>query len=260
MELAETMRAVSHHQIEIGGRRVEYLLVASRTARRLRLRVGLNGVEVVRPANRAEAEVFAFLDKNEDWILDQLKRVERLRKIRVTERCVGKILFRGAPTGIRVEETAAKSRGNDVSFVGGEIVVRLGMGSITPVERSLKNWLRRQARAEIERHLDAVTTRLRKRHRRIYIMEQRTKWGNCSARQNLSFNWQLILAPDFVLRYLVTHEAVHLDVPDHSARFWLTVQSLCPDTERAKQWLSANGTKLVLEFDRAVRDQLPRRR
>jgi predicted metal-dependent hydrolase len=127
---------------------------------------------------------------------------------------------------------------------------------MTPVDRSLKSWLRHQARAEIKRHLDAVTTRLRKRYRRVYVMEQRTKWGNCSARQNLSFNWRLILAPDFVLRYLVTHEAVHLNVP--SPKFWLTVQSLCPHTERAKQWLSANGTRLVLEFDRAVRDQLSR--
>jgi len=254
------MQAGSCHQVEIGGRRVDYVLVASRTARKLRLRVGLNGVEVVRPANRTETEVSAFLDQNEDWILDQLKRVERLRKIRLAERCAGKILFRGEHTKIRVEETAARSRGNVVSFVDGEIVVRRGMGSMTPIERSLRNWLRRQARAEIERHLDAVTTRLRNRHRRVYVMEQRTKWGNCSARQNLSFNWQLILAPDFVLRYLVTHEAVHLDVPDHSAKFWLTVQSLCPHTERAKQWLSANGAKLVLEFDQAVRDQLSRRR
>ena len=253
------MRAGSCRHIEIGGRRVDYLLVASRTARKLRLRVGINGVEVVRPPNRTETEVFAFLDKNEEWILDQLKRVERLRKIRVAEQCIGKILFRGERTRIRIEETAARSRGNVVGFVDGEIVVRRGMGSMTPVELSLKNWLRRQARAEIERHLDAITTRLRNRHRRVYVMEQRTKWGNCSARQNLSFNWQLILAPDFVLRYLVTHEAVHLDVPDHSARFWLTVQSLCPHTERAKQWLSANGTKLVLEFDRTVRDQLTRR-
>jgi len=45
-------------------------------------------------------------------------------------------------------------------------------------------------------------------------MGQRTKWGNCSGRRNLSFNWRLILAPDYVLRYLVTHEAVHLAVPD----------------------------------------------
>jgi predicted metal-dependent hydrolase len=85
--------------------------------------------------------------------------------------------------------------------------------------------------------------------RRVYVMEQRTKWGNCSAVRNLSFNWRLILAPDFVLRYLVTHEAVHLAVPDHSAKFWLTVQSLCPETERAKQWLSANGRKLAIGLD-----------
>ncbi len=80
-------------------------------------------------------------------------------------------------------------------------------------------------------------------------MDQRTKWGNCSAMQNLSFNWRLILAPDFVLRYLVTHEAVHLAVPDHSRRFWLTVQSMCPETERAKQWLSSNGQKLLLDLN-----------
>ena len=77
-------------------------------------------------------------------------------------------------------------------------------------------------------------------------MGQRTKWGNCSALGNLSFNWRLIMAPDFVLRYLVTHEAVHLAIPDHSQKFWLTVRSFCPETERAKQWLSANGHHLLL--------------
>jgi predicted metal-dependent hydrolase len=76
-------------------------------------------------------------------------------------------------------------------------------------------------------------------------MCQRTKWGNCSALGNLSFNWRLIMAPDFVLRYLVTHETVHLAIPDHSQRFWLTVQSLCPETERARQWLVANAHRLL---------------
>jgi predicted metal-dependent hydrolase len=78
-------------------------------------------------------------------------------------------------------------------------------------------------------------------------MGQRTKWGNCSSRGNLSFNWRLILAPDFVLRYLVTHEAVHLAVPDHSAKFWLTVQSLCRDTEKARQWLVRHARDLAVD-------------
>jgi predicted metal-dependent hydrolase len=231
----DEMRTGNLNQIELRGRRVDYRLVASWSARRLRLRVGLDGVEVVQPVNRTDEDVSAFLDQNEEWILDQLERVERLRKIRVTEQRAGEILFRGERTKVRFEETRARSRGNHVSLVDGEVVVRWGPGSRTPVARSLENWLRRQARAEIEKYLNVVTTRLRQKPRRVYVMEQRTKWGNCSAVRNLSFNWRLILAPDFVLSYLVTHEAVHLAVPDHSAKFWLTVQSLCPETERAKR-------------------------
>jgi restriction endonuclease S subunit len=67
-----------------------------------------------------------------------------------------------------------------------------------------------------------------------------------SALGNLSFNWRLVMAPDFVLHYIVTHEMVHLAVPDHSRKFWLTVQSLCPETERARRWLVANGQRMQL--------------
>jgi predicted metal-dependent hydrolase len=128
------------------------------------------------------------------------------------------------------------------------------------VARSLENWLRAQARSEIQKFLGAVTARLRQSPRRIYVMGQRTKWGNCSAERNLSFNWRLILAPDFVLRYLVTHEAVHLAIPDHSAKFWLAVQSLCPKTESARQWLSSNGHKLTVDLALLLGGSHPRHR
>jgi predicted metal-dependent hydrolase len=247
------MRAGSHYQIELSGRRINCRLVASRSARRLRIRVSINGIDVVRPVSRTEQDVSAFLDQKKGWILDQIQRVDRLRKVRLADRRHGEILFRGEHIHIRFEETASRSHGNVVRLVVGEIVVRHPSGSRTPVARSLENWLRRQARAEIEKQLEAVTWRVRQRPRRIYIMGQRTKWGNCSAGRNLSFNWRLILAPEFVLRYLVTHEAVHLAVPDHSAKFWLTVQSLCRETERAKQWLSANGPRLAVDLDEICR-------
>lgn len=53
------------------------------------------------------------------------------------------------------------------------------------------------------------------------------------------------MAPDDVMRCLVTHEVVHLAVPDHSAKFWLTVQSLCPTAERSRQWLAGNAHSLL---------------
>lgn len=243
------MKAATTHRIRLGGRLVGYRLVLSRAARRLRVRVGPGGIEVVQPAKQKGEDVTGFLDRNTVWILAQLKRVERLHGLQRSEqRRAGDILFRGEPTHVQIERTKTRARGNRVAFIDGEIVVHRGAASRTPAARSLQNWLRKQARAVIDNHLAVLTARLRQRPERVYVMGQRTKWGNCSARKNLSFNWRLILAPDFVLRYMVTHEAVHLAVPDHSAKFWLTVQSHCPETERAKRWLSANHWKLVADM------------
>ncbi len=246
MEFADPMGATTLHHVQIGNRRVDYRVLRSTAAKKLRIRVGPGGVEVVWPEKRNGEDVLAFVERNKRWIHDQLRRVERLRHVRRSKkRPIGEILFRGEPTRVRVEATPTRSRANAVSFVDGAIVVKTGSQSRTPVARSLENWLREEARAEIERQLIVVLGRLRRNPRRVYVMGQRTKWGNCSAGKNLSFNWRLILAPDFVLRYLVTHEAVHLAIPDHSAKFWLTVRSLCPGAEGAKQWLSANGRRLM---------------
>src|SRR5205814_10482740 len=120
--------------------------------------------------------------------------------------------------------------------------------------RTLQNWLRKQAKGAIQAHLKSILPRIKRSPGKIYVMAQRTKWGNCSALGNLSFNWRLIMAPDFVLRYLVTHEAVHLAIPDHSANFWLTVQSLCHETERAKQWLCSHQAQLQVDLASALEE------
>ena len=243
------MEATTLDSITLGGRKVDYQLVRSKAARKLRVRVGPAGVEVVQPEARDAGEIEAFLLAHGAWIIDQLERIERFRAVRKPQRSgAGEILYRGTPTPIRVEDMARCQGANKIVFEHGCLVIMRGHRSHTSPAQSLENWLRKRAREEIERHLDAVTPRLKHYPRKVYVMGQRTKWGNCSGLHNLSFNWRLIMAPDFVMRYLVTHEAVHLAVPDHSQRFWLTVQSLCPDMERAKQWLSANSRRLFLDL------------
>jgi predicted metal-dependent hydrolase len=164
------MHAGKHHQIKLRGRRVNCRLVRSRSARKLRVRVGINGVEVVQPANRTDEDLSIFLGRNDDWILDQLQRAERLRKIRIADRPEGEIFFRGEYTPIRIERTAAKSRGNLVRLVDKEIVVQRPLGSRTPIARSLENWFRREARAEIRKQLEMITRRLRQQPRRVYVL------------------------------------------------------------------------------------------
>lgn len=247
----------SIQHIRLDRQHVTYRLVVSPTARRLRIRVGPNGVDVVQPRGRSPADVVGFLRANEGWIVSQLERAEPLTRIRRPDGGkAGEILYRGEPTRVWIEESAARSRGNRVALDSAGIVIRCPRESQTTPARSLELWLRKQARHEIDRQLVVVTKRLNRFPHRVYVMDQRTKWGNCSTRHNLSFSWRLICAPNFVLQYLVTHEAVHLAIPDHSRRFWLTVQSLCPETERARQWLCANERKLRGDLGNKVHEEL----
>jgi predicted metal-dependent hydrolase len=240
--------AINH--ISLQGRQIEFRLVPSRTAKKLRVRVGISGVEVIHPQARSIEDVASFLLTNASWIIDQLQRVERLRGIRrPRHHTPGNILFRGESIHVEIEENPERSGANRVIQHTDRITILRSATSATLPARSLENWLRKQARSAIEGHLEAVSAKLRRQPGKVLIMGQRTKWGNCSRLQNLSFNWRLIMAPENVLRYLVTHEAVHLAVPDHSQQFWLTVRSLCPETERAKQWLCANGHRLLVDLN-----------
>lgn len=239
------MKPATLSSIHLAGRQVDYRLIHSKAAQRLRVRVGPAGVEVVQPVARPASEVEAFLRANDAWIISQLERVERLHPIRRPSLNEGgEILYRGTLTAVQVIDHAHRQGPAKIVFEQDGLQIIRNCASHTPPAKSLKNWLRKQARIAIERQVAVVAGQLQRAPRNIYIKDQRTRWGSCSSRQNLSFNWRLIMAPEFVLRYLVTHEVVHLAIPDHSKKFWLTVQSLCPETEHAKQWLCANGARL----------------
>ncbi len=244
------MNQVSLQTITLNGQKIDYRLLLSKSARKIRVRVGPGGVEVVQPLEREAQDIESFLKSNQNWIFDQLARVERLRSIRQPKlQQKNEILFRGVATPIYIEDVARRKNTNKVLFEDGAIIIIRGAKSDTSLAKTLEYWLRQEARQEIFRHLDAITEKWGKHPNKVYVMGQKTKWGNCSSWQNLSFNWRLIMAPDFVLKYIVIHEVVHLEVPDHSHRFWLTLQSLCPEMDRARQWLVANSERLMVNLN-----------
>jgi predicted metal-dependent hydrolase len=84
MGLTEAVRKTTEHHIQLAGRRVEYRLVRSTTARKMRVRIGPGGFEVVHPAGRGNSDVPTFLNRNKGWVLAQLDRVVRLSLIKRT--------------------------------------------------------------------------------------------------------------------------------------------------------------------------------
>lgn len=80
------------------------------------------------------------------------------------------------------------------------------------------------------------------------ISDMKFRWGSLTRNKNLNFNWRIIKAPEFVVRYIVIHELVHLTEPTHSPRFWHVVSILMPRYELAKDWLRTNGNILETDF------------
>ena len=79
---------------------------------------------------------------------------------------------------------------------------------------------------------------------RITVRDTASRWGACSSGRSLSFSWRLILAPDFVLDYVVAHEVAHLREMNHSPRFWAHVKSLVADIDTPQDWLKRHGREL----------------
>ncbi|MDX6518963.1 MAG: hypothetical protein QOF50_1809 [Gaiellaceae bacterium] len=103
---------------------------------------------------------------------------------------------------------------------------------------------RQRARSLLHELAAAEALRLGVSFERIAIRDQRTRWGSCSSRGTLSFNWRLVLAPPGVARYVVVHELCHLREPNHSPRFWQLVAAARPGYREERRWLAEHGWEL----------------
>jgi len=108
------------------------------------------------------------------------------------------------------------------------------------------DWYREKAREKLKERVDFYALMIGKTYRRINITGAKSRWGSCSFKGNLNFSWRLIMAPDWVVDYVVVHEIFHLIEKNHSQRFWRRVAKLYPEYKKPRKWLKNNGHLLVI--------------
>jgi predicted metal-dependent hydrolase len=203
-----------------------------RQARRYTLRIVAVTREAVltMPPRGSLREAREFAEKHRAWIAARFGRLPKAAPFAhgsglplrgVTHSIVHR---RGARGTVWTE---SDSRGDRLLCVAGEA---------EHVSRRITDYLKRQAKRDVEVAAKYYADKLGVSFRRISIRDQASRWGSCSTTGMLSFSWRLVLAPRYVLDYLVEM--------NHSPRFWRVLRRICPDLERAKAWLDVHGTDL----------------
>ena len=226
---------VRHELLKIDGRLLEVRVRLNPRARRMIVRVNpaTGEISVTAPSRRGLSAALDFARGEREWIAGQLAKAPGPVPLAIGS----EIPFAGR--GHRI--CGAKRGPAPVWADDGVIWVR---GDAVHAPRRVLDFLKREARKACETRVLAYAARLGVKPSRITVRDTLSRWGSCSTARALSFSWRLILAPDFVLDYVVAHEVAHLREMNHSPRFWAQVKSLVPDLETAQAWLRTNGRDL----------------
>ncbi|HEY7632313.1 MAG TPA: SprT family zinc-dependent metalloprotease [Thermoleophilaceae bacterium] len=226
---------------------IAYTVRRSDRARHARIVVDASGVEVVVPRRMALRHVEPFVREKSRWIERTLRRFQEAEEALPAPDLEhgGSVRYLGQELLLRVSVEPGRVR-DHVARRGDVLHVKVGLPGQDAVRDALERWYRRRARVEVAARLDAATRRAGSAYTKLTIRSQRTRWASCSSTGAMSFNWRLLLAPEPILDYVVEHEVAHLDILDHSPRFWRLLGSRCPEYREHERWLKRNGGALRL--------------
>ncbi len=189
------------------------------------------------PRGTGERTLRRFLDEHADWIAGRLEEAQRhaARAHTLGLARSGSVVLAGE----RIPVTRVPGGRSHASLRDGVLAV-----SGSDPEAAILRWYRREARRLLTEATAREAAELGLAYSRIAVRDQRTRWGSCSTRGTLSFNWRLALAPPEVLEYVVVHELLHLREHNHSPAFWRLLDRHRPGWRAQAGWLRQHGDEL----------------
>lgn len=192
------------------------------------------------PPGHGPTQAQRLIDRHAWWVVRHLARWERLAAEMPKRWPYGSTLpYRGQEHEVHIQEAPRRMMVRQEPE--GRLLAEVPRASIEQARRVLIDWYREQARWWCGQRADALAALTGVAYRRISVRDQRTRWGSCSARGSLNFNYRLVMAPPEILDYVILHELMHRRHLDHSRRFWRLVGQHCPAYQERIAWLRRYG-------------------
>ncbi|MDX9881721.1 MAG: SprT family zinc-dependent metalloprotease [Prolixibacteraceae bacterium] len=212
-----------------------YILIR-KEIKHARLRVSEDGkVRIIAPPSFSEDDISSLLRKKAKWIDKNVKYFEAMSKIELQR---NQLLFLGNRYNYFYDPSFAQK-----VIINHEHRTISAKRDLTDPETQEK-WYRNIAKKHLVKRSEQLSKRLKFQYNKLFIREERNKWGNCSKERNISLNWKLIKAPEYVIDYIIIHELLHTVVMSHTNKFWTLLKSYYPDYKESIKWLEKYGNSL----------------
>jgi predicted metal-dependent hydrolase len=208
----------------------------STKAKRISIRITRKGPELVLPKNCDIATGYKFLLSKESWVRQKLKQANEVEKVHADPNLLpffGKMhrllyIDSGKRTGqVLIRDDVIEVRNHPLSQ-----------------NKTLIAFLKDRLLAYIASRVEVLSETHGFRYSRIRITNAKSKWGSCSSKSVLAFNWRLVFAPHEMVEYVIIHELCHTTEMNHSKAFWRLVEGIYPDYKMARLWFKDNGRRL----------------
>ncbi|WP_042461302.1 M48 family metallopeptidase [Neobacillus dielmonensis] len=204
-------------------------------------------VEVQVPKGTPEERVLQLLEEKWEWIQqtskDMLGRVSGPKVKTYGDGEVG--LYLGNEYPIQVSQDVNIKQDYAV-FEEEKIHVVVKHLGDEKIKQALKRFYYQQCKTLVDRSVRAHQSHFKTKPRSIRILDNQKNWGTCDAKQQLTFNWRLAMAPPEVIDYVVVHEMCHMVHLNHDRSFWRLVGKIHPDYELRETWLALSNWKMTV--------------
>lgn len=203
-------------------------------------------VSVVVPRSITTDRVEALVTRKTRWIREKLLLHREHQPPKPKEYVSGEsFAYLGRNYRLKVESGPAKS----VKLKSGRLVVQVPPSVQKRdqyVQGAVTEWYREHALQKLQEKVQRYAKVVRVSPSSVGIKTFSGRWGSCSTKGNMEFNWKIIIAPNRIVDYVVVHELCHLHHHDHSPGFWQCVERVFPDYKDAKDWLRTNSRQLEI--------------
>ncbi|EDY86726.1 zinc metalloprotease [gamma proteobacterium HTCC5015] len=208
------------------------------------IRVEEGAVSVVVPRNTTEARINELIREKRRWI--KRKMALHQEQAPVTEkRMVSGEAF--AYLGRHYRLKVVRGPYAPVKLSAGRLLVTVPQGTEQPhiIRNALIRWYKRQADIKLTDKVRRFAPRVGVEPAGVAIKSFRSRWGSCTAKGSLEFNWRIMMAPNSVVDYVVLHELCHLLHHNHSQAFWDQLRLVAGDYQSHKDWLKEHSVRLA---------------